>query len=101
MGLLHYSCCGNLNSLSLTLGGLSQKLYHSNAIFFIYWANTLVNLKFSMGGVKRSLKFSWAREGEWLKPWPPCCFLQCFFFMSLVLYSALFPQLPLEEGGSE
>lgn len=78
MGLLHYSCCGNLNSLPLTLGGLSPKLYHSNAIFCIYLANTLVNLKFSMGGVKRSLKFSRAREGEWLKPWPPCCFLQCF-----------------------
>lgn len=101
MSLVHYNCCGNFNSLPLTLGGLSQKQYCFNAIFCIYLANTVVNLKIPMGGVKRSLKFSWVREGEWLKPWPLCCFLQCVFFMSLVLCSALFSQLPLEGGASE
>lgn len=57
--------------------------------------------KDSHGRCQEVTEIFWVREGEWLKPWPPCCFLQCVFFMSLVLCSALFSQLPLGGGASE
>lgn len=57
--------------------------------------------KDSHGRCQEVTEIFWVREGEWWKPWPPCCFLQCVFFMSLVLRSALFSQLPLGGGASE
>lgn len=98
--LVHYSCCGNLNLLALTLGGLSQKQYYFNAFFLYLLGKYSCQFKVSHGRCQEVTEFFLGKGERVVETMASLLLPSVFFFMSLVPCSALSPQLPLEEGAN-